>query len=116
MAVVAEREGVVLRHARPEDLPAIDTLTVEGYRPIQQCYVSMLGADCYETVRHQPELTWEERKIRQNRDLYEQHPDWVWVLVRDGNVFGYVTFWLVAEQGYGHLDKIGKSEDALAKA
>ena len=30
------------------DLEAIDRLTVEGYRPIQESYVSMLGEDCYE--------------------------------------------------------------------
>ena len=28
MAVVAEREGAVLRHARPDDLPAIDALHI----------------------------------------------------------------------------------------
>jgi ribosomal protein S18 acetylase RimI-like enzyme len=64
----------------------------------------MIGAETYEAVRHPPELTWEERKRAQNRDLFAAHPDQVWVLERAGNVFGYVTFWLFPEQQYGHLD------------
>jgi hypothetical protein len=39
---VAEREGAVLRHAREDDLPAIDALTIAGYAAIQESFVSML--------------------------------------------------------------------------
>ena len=67
----------------------------------------MLGEDCYAAVRPDPELTWEERKIGQNRDLFAKHPECVWVLEEDGNVFGFVTFWLVREKQYGHLDNNG---------
>jgi ribosomal protein S18 acetylase RimI-like enzyme len=101
--VIAGRDGAVLREAREADLPAIDALTVAGYAPIQASYVEMLGEDCYRAVRHEPEKTWQERKIGQNRRLFEEHPDWVWVL-DDGAVFGYVTFWLFPEQQYGHID------------
>ena len=104
---MAERDGAVLRHARDADLPIVDELTVLCYAPIQASYVAMLGEDCYAAVRHQPELTWEERRIGQNRRLYETHPDWVWVLERDDDFFGFVTFWLVPEQHYGHIDNNG---------
>jgi ribosomal protein S18 acetylase RimI-like enzyme len=110
-AVVAERDGVALRHAAQDDLVAIDALTVQCYEPIQDSYVAMLGADCYRAVRPDPELTWEQRKIRQNRDLYARHPDRVWVLEDDGDVFGFVTFWLFPEQRYGHLDNNGVRPD-----
>lgn len=40
----------------------------------------MLGEELYEAVRHDPELTWEERKTAQNRRLFDEHPEWVWVL------------------------------------
>ncbi len=103
MTVVAERDGAVLRHALPADLDAVDELTVLGYAPIQASYVAMLGDELYEAVRHDPELTWQERKIKQNRDLFATHPDWLWVLER-GAVFAYVSFWLVPERSYGHLD------------
>ena len=108
--VVAERDGVVLRHAREDDLPAIDELTAVCYAPIQASYVAMLGEDCHAAVRHEPELSWEERKGRQNRRLFEAHPDWLWVL-DDGGVFGFVSFWLVPEQHYGHLDNNGVRPD-----
>jgi len=103
-ATLAERDGAVLRQASADDLPAVDDLTVAGYAAIQASYVAMLGETLYEAVRHQPELTWEERKCAQNRDLFASHPDQVWVLDRDGDVFGYVTFWLFPVQSYGHLD------------
>lgn len=104
---IAERDGAVLRHAREADLPAVDSLTVVCYRAIQESYVAMLGAECHAAVRHQPELTWEDRKIRQNRDLFAEHPEWVWVLDDKRDVFGFVTFWLVPERSYGHLDNNG---------
>ena len=109
--MIAERDGTALREAREADLPTIDALTVTCYAPIQESYVAMLGRDCYETVRHEPELTWEERKTAQNRRLFAAHPDQVWVLDDDGDVFGFVTFWLFAEQSYGHIDNNGVRPD-----
>jgi ribosomal protein S18 acetylase RimI-like enzyme len=102
--VIAQRDGVVLREARDDDLPAIDALTIAGYAAIQESFVSMLGDDLYEAVQADPEQTWEERKVAQNRRLYAEHPEQVWVLDEGGRVFGYVTFWLVPERSYGHLD------------
>lgn len=53
----------MLRHAAERDLPAVDELAVECYRPIQESYMAMLGEEIYEYVRHEHELTWEQRKI-----------------------------------------------------
>ena len=97
----------MLRQARPEDLPAIDDLTVICYEPIQASYVAMLGQDCYDAVRNDPELTWDERKIAQNRRLYEESPECLWVLDDGGVVFGFVSFWLRPAQHYGHIDNNG---------
>ena len=104
MTVIAERDGAVLREASAADLAAIDELTVEGYRSIQDSYVALIGRETYEAVRVEPELTWHERKCGQNRRLFDAHPDQLWVLERDGDVFGYVTFWLFPDQKYGHID------------
>jgi ribosomal protein S18 acetylase RimI-like enzyme len=101
---IARRGGTVLREAREDDLPAIDELTILGYTSIQQSYVALLGAECYETVRREPQLTWQQRKTRQNRSLFAEHPEQLWVLDQGGDVFGYVTFWLFAGQRYGHID------------
>jgi ribosomal protein S18 acetylase RimI-like enzyme len=102
--IVGERDGVLLRHATEADLPAIDTLTTVGYAPIQESFVSMLGADLYEAVQADPEQTWEQRKCAQNRRLFAEHPEQLWVLEDTGWVFGYVSFWLFPERSYGHLD------------
>ena len=102
--IIGRRGDVVLRIATEADLDAIDDLTVEGYRPIQESYVAMLGEHCYEAVRQQPELRWDERKTRQNRDLFAEHPDQLWVLDEDGDVFGFVSFWIFQAQSYGHID------------
>jgi GNAT superfamily N-acetyltransferase len=102
--VIARRGDAIMRQARDADLATIDELTVLGYKPIQESYVAMLGAEAYEAVRHEPELTWQERKTAQNRRLYAEHPDWLWVLEERDSVFAYVTFWLFPEQNYGHID------------
>jgi ribosomal protein S18 acetylase RimI-like enzyme len=102
--IIARRGDAILRVATEADLDAIDVLTVDGYRAIQESYVAMLGEDCYDEVRPQPELRWDERKTRQNRDLFADHPDQLWVLERDGDVFGFVGFWLFPTQSYGHID------------
>jgi ribosomal protein S18 acetylase RimI-like enzyme len=102
--IIARRLEATLRFATEADLEPIDRLTFDGYRAIQESYVSMLGEDCYQAVRHQPELTWDERKIRQNRDLFAEHPEQLWVLDAGGDVFGFVSFWVFPERSYGHID------------
>lgn len=105
----------MLRQARDEDLPRVDELTVICYTAIQASYVALLGEECYERVRHNPELTWEERKTRQNRQLYQEHPEWVWVLEEDGKIFGFITFYLFPQQGYGHIDNNGLQPEFAGK-
>jgi ribosomal protein S18 acetylase RimI-like enzyme len=99
--VIARRGAAVLRHARDGDLDAVDALTVAAYAPIQASYVAMLGEDLYEALRLEP---WEQRKTAQNRRLFAEHAEQLWVLDEDGEVFGYVSFWLFPERGYGHVD------------
>ena len=108
---ITESKGVVLRHARPEDVPRIDEITIICYTPIFESYVDMLGEDCYQVVRHDPELTWEERKTGQVHRLFKEHPEQVWVLEEDGVVFGFITFYLIPKQGYGHIDNNGIHPD-----
>ena len=102
--IVAERDAVVLRHAAEADLPVIDGLTAVGYAEIQESFVAMLGLDLYEAAQADPGQSWEQRKAQQNRRLFAEHPEQVWVLEDTGWVFAYVSFWLFPERGYGHLD------------
>jgi ribosomal protein S18 acetylase RimI-like enzyme len=105
--IIARSQGVLLRLACDEDLPRVDEITVLCYAAIHESYVAMLGEHCYARVRHNPELTWVERKTGQNRLLYAEHPDWVWVLEENGRVIGFVTFYLFPQQLYGHIDNNG---------
>lgn len=113
--IIGRRDDAVLRIATEADLDAIDRLTADGYRAIQESYVAMLGEDCYQAVRQRPDLTWDERKTQQNRDLFADHPDQLWVLDRDGDVFGFVSFWIFAEQSYGHIDNNAVRTDEAGK-
>jgi ribosomal protein S18 acetylase RimI-like enzyme len=113
--IVAERNGVVLRHARDEDLPRVDEIAIMCYTPIFESYVQMLGEECYQVVRHDPELTWQERKTGQIHRLYSEHPEWLWVLDKDGEILGFVTFYLFPQQGYGHIDNNGVHPDCAGQ-
>jgi ribosomal protein S18 acetylase RimI-like enzyme len=112
---IAAQGGVVLRQARDEDLLRLDEITILCYAAIQASYVAMLGEACYDRVRHNPELTWQQRKTGQNRRLYAEHPDWVWVLEEQGQVFGFVTFYLFPAQSYGHIDNNGVHPEHAGK-
>jgi ribosomal protein S18 acetylase RimI-like enzyme len=114
--IIAERQGVVLRHAQKDDFPKIDEITIICYTNIQASYVSMLGEDCYQAVRHNPELTWQERKTGQVHRLFSEHPEQVWVLEKQNEVFGFVTFYLFPEQQYGHIDNNGVHPGYAGKA
>jgi ribosomal protein S18 acetylase RimI-like enzyme len=109
--VIAEREGAVLRHARDGDWPRLDAIAILCYTPIQESYVSMLGEECYQAVRHDPHLSWEERKTGQVHRLYRERPDWVWALEREGEVFGFVTFRLIPEKQMGAIENNGVHPD-----
>ena len=109
--IIAESNGFALQFARDEDLAQVDRIAVICYTPIFESYVAMLGEECYAVVRHDPGLTWEERKTGQIHRLYSEHPDWLWVLEEDGKVFGFVSFYLFPEQGYGHIDNNGVHPD-----
>jgi ribosomal protein S18 acetylase RimI-like enzyme len=89
--IIADWHGAILRHARDGDLPEVDRITIICYEPIQESYVAMVGEDCYEAVRSDPELTWQERKTGQVRRLYSEHPERLWVL-EEGGLIGFVTF------------------------
>ena len=48
--IIAERDGVTLRHCQDKDLPRVDEITIICYAPIQESYVAMLGEECYQPV------------------------------------------------------------------
>lgn len=111
--MIAARNGAVLRCARAEDLDQVDAIAILCYTPIQESYVAMLGSECYEAVRLEPELTWDQRKTGQIHRLFAEHPEWVWVLESEDRIIGFVTFYL--RPAYGHLDNNGVHPDAAGQ-
>jgi len=105
--LIAKRQDAILRHATDGDLPRVDEISVVCYQPIWESYVAMLGEACYQAVRHNPELTWKERKTGQVHRLYREHPENLWVLEKAGEVIGFVTFELFPKQNFGHIDNNG---------
>ncbi len=109
--IIAKRDDVILRHAMDEDLPMVDEITIICYTPIYESYIAMLGRECHEAVRHDPELTWEQRKTGQVHRLYKDHPERLWVLEKDGDVIGYVTFEIRREKNMGMIANNGVYPD-----
>lgn len=104
---IAEKDGVVLRPAQPDDMPFIDDITIVCYTAIYQSWVDMLGDEVANTIYKDANVDWKDRKKAQNRDLFKEHPDWVWVLEKDSEVIGFVTFRLRPEKNYGVIDNNG---------
>ncbi len=104
--IVTERDGMVLRFARIEDFPKIDEITVICYTAIHESWVAMQSESVSEVLGN-PTMTWEERKTKQNRDLFAEHPEWVWVLETGSDIIGFVTFKIISERGLGSIDNNG---------
>ena len=104
--IVTERDGMVLRSARIEDFPKIDEITVICYTAIHESCVAMQSESVSEVIRN-PTMTWEERKTKQNRDLFAEHPEWVWVLETGSDIIGFVTFKIDSERSFGLMDNNG---------
>jgi GNAT superfamily N-acetyltransferase len=102
--VIAECDGVILRHAGKEDLPRIYEITVICYEPIQASFREIVGETFCSIVMDGP---WQERKINQVGNIFAQNPENLWVLVEEGNLFGYVSFIVRSDHNMGIIDNNG---------
>jgi ribosomal protein S18 acetylase RimI-like enzyme len=92
--MIGTKDTAILRRAQPEDMPRIDEITIVCYTAIQESWVAMQGYEIYRAL-NDPDKNWEERKTGQNRELFAEHPEWVWVLELDSQIFGFVTFKII---------------------
>ncbi|MHA1993020.1 MAG: GNAT family N-acetyltransferase [Candidatus Hodarchaeales archaeon] len=105
--IIAQKNNVVLRHAKKIDFSQIDEITVICYSAIYQSFVEMVGKDVFQGIYYNSELPWPESKKIQNHNLFAEHPDWIWVLEEQEHLFGYVSFKLKPEKNYGIFDNNG---------
>lgn len=104
--ILGEIDGKLLRFAEKRDMPYIDQITIICYRPINDSWISYVGTDIAKGLGT-PGVSWEERKTKQNHDLFSEHPEWVWVLEEDRTPIGFVTFRLLADRKLGVIENNG---------
>ena len=92
--IIAEKEGAILRYARKDDMSQIDEITIICYTPIHESWVAIQSEEIYEALKD-PNKTWEDKKTGQNHELFAEHPDWVWVLEKNSQIIGFVTFKII---------------------
>ena len=105
--IIAEKDGVVLRQAKDSDLSSLDEIVVVCYTPIYDSYVQVVGEECARFLRRNPEVDWTVEKTSRVRKIYEDQPDGVWVLDKDGVIFGFVTFAVHRERNRAWIEENG---------
>ncbi|MFW9844703.1 MAG: hypothetical protein ACFFEV_09010, partial [Candidatus Thorarchaeota archaeon] len=98
--IIAEKDGLVLRQAEFSDMPSIDEITIICYASITESWIEMQSESISEALRD-PNISWQERKTKQNHTLFAKHPEWVWVLEKNSRIIGFVTFKINFERGMG---------------
>ncbi|MHC4597506.1 MAG: GNAT family N-acetyltransferase [Planctomycetota bacterium] len=91
-AVVARRDGVILRKAEDEDLPRVDEVVVVCYTPIHESYLAIIGEDVYAGLRSRPDRDWRIEKTDRIKQTARDPAGFLWVLEEAGTIFGFVTF------------------------
>ncbi|MHA2236694.1 MAG: GNAT family N-acetyltransferase [Candidatus Thorarchaeota archaeon] len=89
----------------------IDEITVTCYTAIYESWVEMLGDEVANSIYKNPNMDWKDRKKGQNHELFKEHPDWVWVLEKCGEVIGFVTFKLYPDRNHGVIENNGIKPD-----
>ncbi len=103
---IAELDGKILRFAKKEDMPYIDQITIVCYQKIHESWVEHQGSDIAEGLS-KPGVSWEEAKTKQNHDLFEKNPEWLWVLEENGVPIGFMSFILLLDKKLGIIENNG---------
>jgi len=104
--IIAERGNFTLRYATIDDFHRMDEITIICYTAIHESWIEMQSEAISEVLRN-PGVTWQERKTKQNHDLFTLHPEWVWVLEHGPNIIGFTTFKIDYERSLGIIDNNG---------
>jgi len=105
--IIAQRDGVILRQAREDDLPRVDEIISVCYTPIHDSYVDIVGEDIYRGIRRSPDQDWRIEKTDRIKKTYHEHPDCMWVLEDASMVFGFVFFGVFPKQNRLWIEENG---------
>jgi N-acetylglutamate synthase-like GNAT family acetyltransferase len=104
--IIAERDNIALRYATIDDFHRIDEITIICYTAIVESWIEM-QSEAISAALQDSSMTWQERKIKQNRALFAEHPEWVWVLDENSTIIGFVTFKIDYTRSLGIIDNNG---------
>ena len=93
-------DTVHIRRYQPDDLPALQSLTIDAFEPVsidrnmERQFGTIQGHD------------WKWRKARHIEDDAQRDPNGLFVAEMAGNVIGYITTWTDAEAGLGFIPNL----------
>ena len=103
---IVEKDGLIIRQAQLSDMSSIDEITIICYTAIAESWTEMQSKGISEALRDSS-MTWQERKTKQNHDMFAEHPEWVWVLEQNSTIIGFITFKINFNRGLGIIDNNG---------
>ena len=87
----------VVRSYKPDDLEVIMDIANRAWQPIYAMFRETYGDDLFSHIC--PDTT--TSKGKQVESQCREHPEWIYVCEEQGNVVGFVTFWLEPESKVG---------------
>lgn len=79
-----------IRQMRTEDLERVDQVAVRAWTPIYRLYRKVMGEELFNILFG----NWEEKKSGEIRNHFAQHPEWSLVTEEQGNVVGFITYFM----------------------
>ncbi len=89
----------MVRPFKFEDLPAVKEIANQAWQPIMEMFRQRLGDQLFSLIRPHPETDKGEEVAAQCR----QHPENCLVYEENGQVVGFITFWLDREHLIGEI-------------
>jgi len=89
-----------IRLFRPEDLPRLCEIAVRAWEPVFADYCARMGDEMFEAV-FGPD--WRAEKSRQIEDFCQKQPQCCLVSELDGQVVGFITYYLKRDRQIGEI-------------
>ena len=93
--------GYIIRSASAEDVDLACEIAKKAWVPIHESFAAIMGEEMHAILY----ANWEEGKAAQVRGHFEQHPDWLFVVVdeRVQEVVGFITFRMDEDKSLGEI-------------
>lgn len=92
-------QQAVFRLVRPEEVEQIANMAAQAWRPVYESVRRMLGAALFDAMH--PD--WKADKADQVRQAATQRPENVYITQIDGEVVGFISFWIDPHRSTGRI-------------